>query len=139
MLDVSGGSAVATLQIPLELVGLEQAKAQIVSLGPMGEQAGRQLAAGLGSGAASLGTTATNTKNLVGSLSGVAPIASDAGRAVGGFGDANLRAAEAASHHQITLGRVERSLESFIVRTTGANEQLALLTASFGHLELGAV
>jgi hypothetical protein len=57
----------------------------------------------------------------------------------GGFGDANLRAAEAAEHHSLSLGRVEKSFERVIVQATGANEQLALLGAAFGHLEVGAV
>jgi hypothetical protein len=62
-----------------------------------------------------------------------------AAAAVDGFGGSNLRAAEAATHHSISLGRVERSLESFVVRTAGANEQLGLLAAAFGHLQVGSV
>jgi hypothetical protein len=50
-----------------------------------------------------------------------------------------LAAAEAAAHHSLSLGRVEKSLERVIVEATGANEQVALLSAAFGHLEFGAI
>jgi hypothetical protein len=53
--------------------------------------------------------------------------------------DGNLKAAEAATHHSISLGRVAKSFEGVIVEGTGLNEQLSLLTAAFGHLEFGEV
>jgi hypothetical protein len=87
-----------------------------------------------------------SSTNMAASVRKQAEAAQSAGAAVrsatdatASFGDANLQAAEAAAHHSITLGRVERSLESFIVKTTGANEQIGLLAAAFGHLEIGAV
>ncbi|HEV8448585.1 MAG TPA: hypothetical protein VGQ44_17265 [Gemmatimonadaceae bacterium] len=111
----------ATLQVNIEGAGVDEMTARLNRLADAGARA-----------EGSAGTVS-------GAVNNTASAARAGAAAVGGFGDANLRAAEAASHHQITLGRVERSLESFIVQTTGANEQVGLLAAAFGHLEIGAV
>jgi hypothetical protein len=111
----------ATLQVNIEGAGVDEMTAKLNRLADAGARA-----------EGSAGTVS-------GAVNNTAAAARAGAAAVGGFGDANLRAAESATHHSITLGRVERSFESFIVQTTGANEQLALLAAAFGHLEIGAV
>src|SRR5258708_7864311 len=52
---------------------------------------------------------------------------------------AHARAEPVVSEHTLSIGRLSRSLEGFVARAVGANEQLALITASFGHAEIGGL
>src|SRR5690348_16163804 len=137
-LDVSaGGAVVASLEIPLVLTGVEQARAQLASFCQTGDQAAGRVSAAFGGSVPAITRTASATRNLTATLAGVAGGAGSAGSGMGGLADNVARSATATETHTLASGRLIRAFESLTAEATGANHAILSASAVLGEFAVG--
>jgi hypothetical protein len=78
-----------------------------------------------------------NYKQLAGMVDGFESNAMAGAVALNTMEKAHHGANAAGEKHHMTIGKMERALESFAVRATGANETVGVLAAGLGHFALG--